>query len=256
MSDLLGIGSVASQAIDSTNQNIQMAVNNWTQAESNSRQRQFQKDQAEYAYRMDLEQWNRANRYNSPAEQMKRFQDAGLNPNLVYGRGESGNATSAPPRYQAVNGQFGGLEFTMPMIGNMIGAYQDAVLKNKQTDLLSMEIDAVNKSNLLKELDALIKQMDIDKRAGKTPGAYAYKGTDFYDIQAKELGNRLNEAKIREVMSRGDNLQAVNWWLNNKNQSYQQTGINPDKDEYWMRLISSKYGEKISKFLDAIGKYF
>lgn len=31
-----------------------------------------------------LEDWNRLNTYNTPAEQMKRFKEAGLNPNLIY----------------------------------------------------------------------------------------------------------------------------------------------------------------------------
>lgn len=38
--------------------------------------------QQENAYNLDL--WNLANEYNSPAAQMSRYQDAGLNPNLIY----------------------------------------------------------------------------------------------------------------------------------------------------------------------------
>lgn len=34
--------------------------------------------------------------YNSPVEQMKRLQEAGLNPNLVYGNGATNTATAAP----------------------------------------------------------------------------------------------------------------------------------------------------------------
>lgn len=44
----------------------------------------------------DLEMWNKQNEYNSPANQMKRLQDAGLNPNLMYSNGNAGNATSMP----------------------------------------------------------------------------------------------------------------------------------------------------------------
>ena len=43
-----------------------------------------------------IDMWNRQNQYNSPAEQMKRFQEAGLNPHLIYGQGSSGNASTAP----------------------------------------------------------------------------------------------------------------------------------------------------------------
>ena len=33
-----------------------------------------------------LADWNRQNQYNSPAAQMQRFKDAGLNPHLIYGQ--------------------------------------------------------------------------------------------------------------------------------------------------------------------------
>ena len=34
---------------------------------------------------LSWQMWNATNQYNSPAQQMQRFRDAGLNPNLVYG---------------------------------------------------------------------------------------------------------------------------------------------------------------------------
>lgn len=41
-----------------------------------------------------LEWWNMQNAYNSPKAQMQRFDEAGLNPNLVYTQGNAGNAGS------------------------------------------------------------------------------------------------------------------------------------------------------------------
>lgn len=37
------------------------------------------------------------NRYNSPESQMKRYQQAGLNPHLIYGQGTAGNQSSPAP---------------------------------------------------------------------------------------------------------------------------------------------------------------
>lgn len=42
-----------------------------------------------------LEMWNKNNEYNTPLNQMNRLKEAGLNPNLMYGQGTTGNA-SAP----------------------------------------------------------------------------------------------------------------------------------------------------------------
>ncbi len=61
----------------------------------------------QYEYQKDL--INRQNVYNSPANQMKRLQEAGLNPNLVYGGGNvSGNqsGTGTAPSV-ASNGDYG-----------------------------------------------------------------------------------------------------------------------------------------------------
>lgn len=44
----------------------------------------FMLKQQENAYNLQL--WNLANEYNSPAAQMGRYQVAGLNPNLIYGQ--------------------------------------------------------------------------------------------------------------------------------------------------------------------------
>ena len=51
---------------------------------------------ANYAYDKDLEQWHLQNQYNTPQAQMTRFKQAGLNPNLIYGQGNAGNATQSP----------------------------------------------------------------------------------------------------------------------------------------------------------------
>lgn len=59
--------------------------------------------QQEQAYNLEL--WNLQNKYNSPAEQMKRFQDAGLNPNLIY---QQQNTASAPSPASANSFRSGG----------------------------------------------------------------------------------------------------------------------------------------------------
>lgn len=48
-----------------------------------------------------VKMWNMQNEYNKPINQMKRLEEAGLNPNLMYGQGNTGNASSmsAPNAY-------------------------------------------------------------------------------------------------------------------------------------------------------------
>lgn len=53
---------------------------------TNQKNRQWQSEQAELQNQRNIEQWNRENEYNLPANQMQRYIDAGLNPNLIYGQ--------------------------------------------------------------------------------------------------------------------------------------------------------------------------
>lgn len=54
--------------------------------------KRLQEQQNEY----NLQMWNLNNEYNSPSAQMRRFEEAGLNPALMYGQVSPGNS-SAPP---------------------------------------------------------------------------------------------------------------------------------------------------------------
>lgn len=56
----------------------------------------FNKRLAEQQNQYNIDMWKMQAEYNSPQAQMQRFQEAGLNPNLIYGQGSNGNMTSAP----------------------------------------------------------------------------------------------------------------------------------------------------------------
>lgn len=101
------LANLTSGIINTAVEGAQAAKNLEWQKEAFQRQQDFEKQMAEdaqafekseneLAFEREKEMWNMQNFYNSPAEQMKRYADAGLNPNLIYGQGTSGNATSSP----------------------------------------------------------------------------------------------------------------------------------------------------------------
>lgn len=63
-------------------------------------QNEWQSQENEKAYQRNLKMWNLQNEYNSPTQQMARLRSAGLNPNLVYGSGVTGNSAGSTPQYQ------------------------------------------------------------------------------------------------------------------------------------------------------------
>lgn len=89
---------------------------------------------AQYQWNKNLEMWNLQNQYNSPAAQMRRFKQAGLNPNLIYGQGNAGNATTLP-RYSAPTMQPVTVHPAIFQIGNaldVLGKYMDYRIKSAQ----------------------------------------------------------------------------------------------------------------------------
>lgn len=105
-------------------------------------ERQFahNKEMAKYAYNKDLDMWNRQNVYNSPMKQMERLEEAGLNPNLVYGEGTSGSTGQATemPKYQAPKADYPWQGFN-PL--QMLGQFQDIKMRSAQADLISKQAE-------------------------------------------------------------------------------------------------------------------
>lgn len=93
---------------------------------------------AEYSYGKDLEQWNREVEYNTPLNQMKRYQEAGLNPNLIYSQGNPGNSSVTSPTYKAPHISYA---YQAPRVKQMfdvlqtLTAYQNAAMMDSEIGL-------------------------------------------------------------------------------------------------------------------------
>lgn len=85
--------------------------------------------QQEQAYNLEL--WNLTNEYNSPAAQMKRYQDAGLNPNLIYGQS---NTAQAPASASATGFRSGNVQSRkMQNALNTIGQFRNIIQEAFET---------------------------------------------------------------------------------------------------------------------------
>ncbi|WNK13843.1 MAG: DNA pilot protein [Microvirus sp.] len=126
---------------------------------------QAAKQQTQEQNQMNYDNWVKQQEYNSPKNQMQRYADAGLNPQLIYGQGTPGNAT-APPVTSAPQ------KFA-PKI-DAIGHYQNAVqvqqlqqtvenLKTNQ-ELMKQNQDLKDaQTDLLKKQSAWYDQMQSNK---------------------------------------------------------------------------------------------
>lgn len=99
----------------------------------------------------EYQQWLRYQQYNTPANQMARLQEAGLNPNLIYGSsGATSSIVSMPHRDQPSNNN---AELAM----NFLSAYQQILNGQKQRELLDEQI----KNLKVKEDNGMIKSIGM-----------------------------------------------------------------------------------------------
>lgn len=165
------------QIANSTNQaNIQM------QRETNQANLNLARQQNLW----NIDQWNRQNAYNSPANQMKLYKDAGLNPNLLQGSFSPAEslqsadlANQQAPKATAV-----------PFIQN---AYGDAakIQTSGTATAMSYLKDAVKDAASVSKILSEKKNLDIDA----------------------EYKPKLNDAELKKAMRQITYMDKVNNWF-------------------------------------------
>lgn len=132
------------------------AQNSASQQRMNDQSMYFSREMYERQKRDNIEFWNMQNAYNSPAAQMKRFQEANLNPHLIYGQGNSGNASPVTtPDVQSP-------QFRSPEWGNAISG-GGLTLMNAiyDLDIKAAQIDNLETQNTVLLQEELYKRAQI-----------------------------------------------------------------------------------------------
>lgn len=115
-------------------------INPVVQHLQNKKARKFQREMYNLQREHALADWNMVNEYNSPREQMRRYREAGLNPNLIYGQSNEGvSVRSASP-----SGDAG----TAPKVD--FGGMYDLSLKSSQQDILAKQLELMEEEKKLK----------------------------------------------------------------------------------------------------------
>lgn len=148
MPDPLTIGALVSAGSNVAGN----ALNSLGQIYQNRRSEKFSREMFAQQDAINLRNWNMQNEYNSPQSQMKRYQEAGLNPHLIYGQGNSGNAGAVPtPDVQP-------LQYRSPDWGNALKldglGYVNAIY---DLDIKQAQIDNMKAQNTVILQDALLK---------------------------------------------------------------------------------------------------
>lgn len=160
--------------------------------EQTQQQNLYNREMADLEWQRNQEMWNKQNEYNAPVAQMERFGEAGLNPNLIYGQGSSGNATTLP-KYQApekMSTRLKPIDYLQ-----VLGAYQDTRLKEAQIDNVKAQRRSLDVKTGLGEID--LKYKDIMNDA-------ILKGK-LYQNDIEELKAIMSQDEINKIFRSGAN---------------------------------------------------
>lgn len=149
--------------IDSASQSINNAGNAIATASINKKTRKFAKEQYERQRQDALADWTRQNEYNSPQSQMARLREAGLNPNLVYGKGAD-NTSQAIRSTDSKSWNPSAPEMRMNASQSLMLS-ADLAMKQAQTDNLKVQNTVLDQETLLKKAQTLatLKNADISE---------------------------------------------------------------------------------------------
>ena len=115
-------------------------------------------EMAQWQNATNIENWNMQNAYNHPSQQMKRLEEAGLNPNLVYDKGASTTASSLPAAPSV--GQYPRINYTQyaQMLNNQI---LDNAIKVAGIEKTQQETSNLSTYQRNLQLDGDLKELNI-----------------------------------------------------------------------------------------------
>lgn len=114
-----------------------------------------------------LADWNRQNAYNNPKQQMQRYKEAGLNPNLIYTQQNNAQPVRSTDYVAPQAPDFQGVLAKSNQI-----KLQDQQLKNLalQNDAIKAQINKTNADALYVASNTKFKDIDVERLRGQLPG--------------------------------------------------------------------------------------
>ncbi len=184
---------------------------------TNQRQQDFNTEMYNRQRADALADWEKQNQYNSPSQQMQRYKEAGLNPNLVYGQ-----MTNSPVirSTEAKAPDFVAPRIDTNGINNALGSYYD--IKQKEVNIKQQE-QAIELLRQQTEGKKLENQNLIDSSP--------------YLLEEKYQRSRLTGQQVNNIMEDVYNKKLMNPLLRDKVSSDLQTMA---QSRLWQNLTNQQ----------------
>lgn len=178
------------------------------------------------------------NQYNSPEAQMRRYKDAGLNPNLIYGQ------QNMMPSSRSSDGQMGNLAPTkldLSNIGEAINTYMNVEVQKQSISNMKKQaevMDSIKKLNENKAITELLRPGYIKSLVESADSRTKLSGQE-YDQKSQLFSGQLT---IQQLMM-GKIRQDINTSLSTeqKNQAQKETINKLRQIQYDIMQENKKY---------------
>lgn len=175
-----------------------------------------------------LADWAMQNEYNSPAAQMERLKQAGLNPNLAYGNGVDGNSATMTrgtdgkawsPQAPDIQGG----------VMNAVSMYQDVQQRQAQTNLIEQQV--VNAEMQAKYLEAQTRAVEL-----------GILGKDFDLNLKRDLRTNLTDQQTQRL-----NLMKQQYGINETKLGYEGQRLGMDQQKLHALIKNLEFGQKMQE---------
>lgn len=230
---LSGIGSAALQGLGAAGNVASVLLTN-----------KANRELAEYSFDMQRQMIQEQNEYNSPVQQMTRYQQAGLNPNLIYGNGQaSAGNQSEIARYQAPVMHAPEIELGSMMTMGLQALRQEAEIRNieKQGNLIDAEAAATWENFASKQRENVMQNLLY---GGFNP---IDDPRSFMDSQGYQ--SLVADAQYRQYRNQYEKASAAVAELTEKEKTFIVNNIQPLEEAY-LKLRNS--GKSIDNSLNEI----
>ena len=198
---------------------------------------------AEYQNQKNIELWNMQNVYNTPSAQMERFKEAGLNPNLIYGKGTPGNAQPITPYQEDRTNQ----KISSVNVGNAVGNYfqneiQDATAKTARAKARSAEAEAQRDEDMYMPTEGHYLESRYDPSTGKLNFQWNEdKMSNFMrkfntDVDARIIGNLKDKSGMIKINTEIEGIEARTEFQKWENQIAKDAGLTKS-DPMYARML-------------------
>ena len=150
---------------------------------------------AKYQNEQNIKLWQMQNEYNLPKNQMQRYIDAGLNPNLMYGQGNPGNA-SAPPSTNVPTLE----RYQVPDFGQAAAQSVNLINQAHQLDLKDSEVQNQNHVRFAQALKLLSEVPGVKAKSAMAALQHQF-FKDVYDNKVTQVELQTSILQVQDSVA-------------------------------------------------------